>query len=539
MRIPATDKREAFREDAHLNFMGGPSYDINDPIQRLRMVAASSFFGEPQYYHRDKEDKRKLRVKPMSRPTDAQVRHLADMLESIDPQGWRSLGPAEMMECAIDAALEHDPEATLQLAVELRQNDFIRTTPQVILVRACHHPKVRGTGLPSKYVSKIVHRGDEPSVCLAYHRWRYGKAAIPNSLKKALAKRLGEFDEYALAKYRREIGGFKLVDVVNLVRPKNTPAIQELIKGTLKLDDKTWEAVISARGSSQESWEAAIEIMGHMALLRNIRNMHQKGVPHNLYLEKLVKTAKYGRQLPFRYYSAYKMLKDTSPTILDAVEECLVISMGQLPQFKGRVMSLCDNSGSARGSTTSSMGTMQICQIANLSAVITAHCSEEGYVGVFGDNLDTFPVQKRSSVFDGVQKADKKGVGVGGGTENGIWLFWDAAIREKQHWDTVFIYSDMQAGHGGLYGLGRGGHYSDYIWPGSGNYIDVPKLIKEYRKRVNPNVVVFCVQVAGYQDTIVPENYNKTFILGGWGDGILKYAHRMIHLSTGQQFPQQ
>lgn len=530
MRIPVTDKREQFREDAHLNFMGGPSYDITSPLHRLRVAAASCFFGEPQYYHRDKDDKRPVRMVRQSNLSNTQVTYLRETLDALDPQEWRGLNPTEMMERAIDAALDHDPEATLQLAVELRQEDNIRTTPQVILVRASHHEKVRGTGLPSKYVSKIVHRGDEPSVCLAYHRWRYNKAPIPNSLKKALAKRLGEFDEYVLGKYRREIGGFKLVDVVNLVRPKDTKAIKALICGELKQTNKTWEAVISDRGSNKEAWEAAIEIMGHMALLRNLRNFHEKGVPHKAYLEKLVKTAKYGRQLPFRYYSAYKMLKDVSPAILDAVEESLVVSMGLLPQFKGRVMSLCDNSGSACAATTSSMGTMSMARIANISAVITAHCSEEGFVGVFGDRLDTFPVQKRSSVFDGVQKADQKGDGIGGGTEHGIWLFWDKAIKNKEHWDTVFIYSDCQAGHGGLYGTGN--VYKNFLWPGGHTrYIDVPKLITEYRKKVNPNVAVFCVQVAGYQDTIIPENYHNTYILGGWGDGILKYAAKMSKLS--------
>jgi len=534
MRIPATDKREAFRDEAHLNFMAGPSYDIKDPIHRLRVAAASCFFGEPQYYHRDKDDTRKVRHNPPSRLGSRYVEYLRTTLDAIDPQEWRGLSPTEMMERAIDAALDHNPEATLQLAVELRQQDNIRTTPQVILVRACHHPKVKGTGLPSRFAGKIIQRADEPSVCLAYHNWRFTKQPIPNSLKKALARRLREFDEYALGKYRREIGGVKLVDVINLVRPKETSAIKALIHDKIRQTDKTWEAVISARGSSQESWAAAIEIMGHMALLRNLRNFTEKGVDPNLFLPKLVKTAKNGRQLPFRYYSAYKVLKGASPKILDAVEECLVISMNGLPQFPGRVMSLCDNSGSATGSTTSSMGTMAINQIANLSAVITGHCSEEGFVGVFGDRLATFPVQKRSSVFDGVQKADQLGTGIGPGTENGIWLFWDKAIKNKEHWDTVFIYSDQQAGHGGLYGTNHQA-YANFAWPASNRYIDVPALIKEYRKKVNPNVVVFCVQVAGYQDTIIPENYKGTYILGGWGDGLLKYAAKMLSLNSPSQ----
>lgn len=96
-------------------------------------------------------------------------------------------------------------------------------------------------------------------------------------------------------------------------------------------------------------------------------------------------------------------------------------------------------------------------------------------------------------------------------------------------WDHVFVYSDMQAGHGGLYGTGG---YDAYRWK-NGRHIDVPKLIAEYRRTVNPNVHVYLVQVAGYQDTLVPEVYAKTHILGGWGDGILRYAARMASLEDG------
>jgi uridine kinase len=109
-------------------------------------------------------------------------------------------------------------------------------------------------------------------------------------------------------------------------------------------------------------------------------------------------------------------------------------------------------------------------------------------------------------------------------------LFWDQAIRDKTHYDAVFVYSDMQAGHGGLYGTDSN-QYREYIWSNGGRYIDVPKLINKYRSTVNPNVEVFLVQVAGYQDTIVPEHYRHTHILGGWSDGILRYAQRFL---TGQ-----
>jgi hypothetical protein len=166
---------------------------------------------------------------------------------------------------------------------------------------------------------------------------------------------------------------------------------------------------------------------------------------------------------------------------------------------------------------------MSIASIGNLMGVITGRCSDVSEVGVFGDRFKSFAVRNKASIFDQVQKAETLANGIGAGTEHGIWLFWDKVIKERQHWDNVFVYSDMQAGHGGLYG--HGSHcYRDFVWRDRGAYIDVPKLIGRYRRDVNPDVNVFLVQIAGYQDTIVPEFYDRTYILGGWSEKILDFA---------------
>jgi hypothetical protein len=531
------NKRKQKKKDAHLNFMGGPSYFLKNPVAQLQMAAASCFFGEPQYYHDGTDGKKPSRKNPRyhtgSRLTDAQLRYLRKTLDAIDPQEWRGQDSQTRMETAIDKALEHDPEATLQLAADLRNKWFIRTTPQVILVRAAHNKQVKGTSLVRQYARHIIKRADEPAVGLAYQIAAYGRKKIPNALKKAWKDYLENANEYSLGKYRMENRTVKTVDVVNLVHPASE-VVNKLVRGDLKTTGKTWESIRSAGGS----WEEALGVMGHMALLRNLRNLLQKGVDTDLFVEKLKGGAATGKQLPFRYYSAYNAVRSIADgQVLDAIEECLEQSLGNLPQFKGKVMSLADNSGSATGTTTSSLGTMRMSTIANLQSVITGKVAEKGYVGVFGDGLKTMAIRKGSSVFDQLDKMEKMGAGIGGGTEHGIWLFWDKAIKNKEHWDHVFVYSDMQAGHGGLYGTGG---YNDYIWDdgsryGRSTYIDVPKLINTYRAKVNPNVNVYLVQVAGYQDTIVPEYYNRTYILGGWSDQLLKFAAEMSGLMDGQQ----
>ncbi len=523
--------------DAHLNYMGGPSYAVADPLARLRLAASSCFFGEPMYYARDRSDGRKVKAAAAScaRLSDAQVAHLRATLDAIDPQEWRGLTPAKRIEAAVDAALEADPAAALAEAVRLRQQEHIRVTPQVILVRAAHHPAVRGTGLVRAMAPEILGRADEPATGLAYHLSAFADQPLPNALKRAWRDALERFDEYQLAKYQLRGRAVKTVDVVNLVHPRSA-AVDALVRGTLSTSGRTWEAILSERGSSAAAWEQALEVMGHMALLRNLRNLLQAGVPTGRFLRKLVDGVRGGRQLPFRYYAAWRAVGELKAVqgvkardlqaVQSALEDCLDASLEALPRFGGRVMSLCDNSGSARGTTTSAMGSMQISTIANLTAVLAAQRADDGYVGVFGDRLEVAGVQRGRRTLRQLAEVEALGDTVGGATENGIWLFWDRAIRRRERWDHVFVFSDMQAGHGGLYGTDAR-QYSEYIWSKSGRYIDVPALIARYRQAVNPRVRVYLVQVAGYQDTLAPEFYDKTYILGGWGPGLFRFAAEM------------
>jgi hypothetical protein len=153
--------------------------------------------------------------------------------------------------------------------------------------------------------------------------------------------------------------------------------------------------------------------------------------------------------------------------------------------------------------------------------------ADEGYVGVFGDNISLKGVSKRNGLLTQLKETSSRGKTQGQSTENGIWLFWDNAIKNKTHYDTVFIYSDMQAGHGGLYGSNHN-EYSNYIFAGTHHNIDVLKLVKEYRKLVNPKVNVFSVQVAGYDNSVLPESMYRGAILSGWTGNESKYAAAII-----------
>lgn len=520
------------RKAAHVNFMGAPSYNIDSPILRLVCMSASSFFKEPMYYKGMAPEKTKL-DSPVLRATltDRQREHLVDVLNSVCDYAWRNMTPATAMVTAIREALDFDAERTLQWAAVLRNGEFIRTTPQIIMVEAANHSKTRGSGLVRKYATQIIRRADEPALQLAYQLEAFGKP-IPNALKRSWSDFLEKADEYSLAKYRMESRAVKTVDVANVCKGKGyygyQTAIGKLMRGELKLADKieTWESIISGGGS----WEEAVKVMGHMALLRNVRNLVEARVDKGLWVDKLVATAEKGKQIPFRYLSAFNANEKAPGYVLDAIEKCFELSIDNLPKLPGRSLVLSDNSGSAHGCTVSELSTMTVAQIGNLMGVLTAKVSDEGVVGVFGDEIKYMEIRKGASTMDQARTANKLGATVGGGTENGIWLALDKAIHDRVHWDNIFVYSDMQAGHGGLYG--KSGCAPGFRWDnsnrGRAEYIDVPKLINVYRSKVNSKVNVFLVQTAGYEDTIIPEFYNRTFIIGGWSGNVIKFARRMI-----------
>ena len=150
-----------------------------------------------------------------------------------------------------------------------------------------------------------------------------------------------------------------------------------------------------------------------------------------------------GKQFPFRYYSAYKMIDKSNinhmPLVLDALQECIDIACDNMPKLSGKTICLSDNSGSAWGALNSEYGSVHVAEIGNLSSIITAKNSTEGYVGVFGDTLEIVPVSKRDGILTQCRNLSYKGNRVGYGTENGIWIFFRDAIENKTHYDNIFI----------------------------------------------------------------------------------------------------
>lgn len=509
-----------FAATAVENFMGGTSYELN-PIDTLRIVAASSIFGEPQYYRDGLGSEKTI------------SRHMSSREYDIFNEVFGSDSAPDVFTKSVDSALSADFKATLDLAKELREIYNMRLNPAVIYVRATMHPdraafNEANPGYMKTIGKTIAGRPDDLTNQLNYFMYMNGgtKNGMPSLLKRTWAERLEEYSRYQLNKYK----GKSLIDLVRLSHANNED-INELMKtGTLRVEstEMTWETLRSAG----KTWEQIIDQIRipHMALLRNLRGIFTEITERGgktegrtmaiKILEDLKAGVKGGKQFPFRYWSAYKAIKDAEidnkQLVLDALEECMDIAVANMPKLPGKVACLSDNSGSAWGTMNSEYGSVTVAEIANLSSLITAMQSDEGHVGVFGDRLSLQGVSKRNGLLTQLAETSNRGRKQGQSTENGIWLFWDDAIKNKKHYDTVFVYSDMQAGHGNLYGTDSR-EYRDYIHQNKGgSYIDVLALVSKYRKTVNPKVNIFTVQVAGYNNSVLPENLYRGAILAGW-----------------------
>ena len=493
------------------NFMGGISYTTN-PLLELEMVAASSIFGEKSYYKKDG-----VQDKELNTTTSTFIK-------------------------ACDNALSYDFKGVLELAKKLRNEYNMRLNPALIMVRAVMHEGRKAFNEENKAfmracIEEVINIPTD--IWNQFELWMFfngSKNKLPSILKRAWAEKLNHTKKYQLAKYKTKA---KIIDLVRICHA-NSEDINELMKsGTIEVSDEesTWEKL----RSEGKTWTEILQstYLPHMALLRNLRGIfteiEDKDVRKQV-LEMLENGVEKGKQFPFRYWSALKAIQTSNPrvngesAIVESLNRCMDRAMDNFPKLKGKTICLSDNSGSAWGTLTTEYGSVKVAEIDNLSSVMTAINSDEGYVGIFGDRLEIEAVNKRDGVLSQLDKIQSKhSHNIGGSTENGIWLFFDQAIKEKIYYDNIFIYSDMQAGHGGLYGL-NSKDYSKYLYKNNSTYIDVLKLVQEYRRKVNPKVNVFSVQTAGYDNSVLPENEYRTSILTGWTGKETLYANAVIDI---------
>jgi len=395
-----------------------------------------------------------------------------------------------------------DPKFVANLAIYARKEIHLRSISHVMVSELAHD--VQGKKYVRRVLNEIVERVDDMSEILSYYLNVYGKP-IPNSLKKGLGECFLRFDEFSLAKYNgsKEI---KLKDIINLVHPKpSTDEQSDMFKRLLEDNletPSTWETMLSSEGNNKCTWEKLIHSnkLGYMAMLRNLRNII-KAEPDNinrvyevLENENRVKKSK---QLPFRYYSAFKVLSNEglgTSKVYDILENAIKYSTSNIERLKGKTFISTDVSGSMR-SRVSQKSDMTCAEIGTVLMSIANSICDEAITSTFDTIFKVTPLASKNGII-----ANANSIKVtGGGTDLSLPIKY--LLENKIYVDRIILLSDNMINYG---------------------YDRVCQVyINEYRKKVNPNVWVHAIDLLGYGTQQFKGN--KVNIIAGWNEKILEF----------------
>ena len=417
---------------------------------------------------------------------------------------------AEMQE-TIKEVIKQDAEFVSKLAVYARRVFNMRSVSHVLTAYLAHDPE--GKQYVKETVKGVSLRGDDVTEIMSFYLVTFGKP-VPNSLKKGINDVLTGFDEYVLAKYKGEGKAVKMRDLICLCRPTPKKAEQsELFKKCLenRLETPlTWETELSAHGNNKETWEKLIDSgkVGYMALLRNLRNILQTN-PSNI--QKVFDTledpekVKKSKQLPFRFLSAYKSVKDMSGSkVLDVLENAVDASIENLPKINGTTVIAVDVSGSMR-SKISAKSDIECSEIALMLAYIANKICENAYIYAFDNYVYKLTMSSRTGVLQAVESTPIHG----GGTN--MSLPFQLMISEKINADRVIILSDNEC------------NSSSSFWRPFNANKTVQSYADEYRKASGNNIWVHAVDLQGYGTQQFAGA--KTNIITGWSEKVLDFIN--------------
>ncbi|MBN8711386.1 MAG: hypothetical protein BGO12_12195 [Verrucomicrobia bacterium 61-8] len=419
------------------------------------------------------------------------------LTSQLEDQFYRS-GQATVDRLKELIAAEPDKEFVAKAAVYARHEAGMRSVSHLVASELAR--SVKGEQWTRRFFEKVVRRPDDVLEILACHLAMYGRP-IPNALKKGLGAALARFDEYQVAKYRRESAEIKLVDAVNLLHPPNSDALRKLVRDELA-PAETWEVKLTQAGTAGANGQEAEELkaaawaelirsrkIGYFALLRNQRNILAQApevVDEVLSLladETLIRKS---LVLPFRYLTALEALEagnlPRAGEVVEALSEAVDKSLANVPVFAGRTLVALDGSGSMQG---------QPLKIGALFASVLLKASSADMM-IFSDDAKYLTVNRRDSTLTLAKVIESKAPGRGTN-------FHAVFEMANKAYDRIILLSDMQGWMGGA----------------------APTAVFEkYKRRTGASPKVFSFDLQGYGTLQFPER--DIFCLSGFSEKTLE-----------------
>ena len=444
-----------------VNKCGVPAYSM-DAKSKLVTQVLCSFFDEEQFYGKNTED----------------------------------------MAQTIKRVIADEPQFVSNLAVFARRAFNMRSVSHVLTAYLAH--ETSGKPYVRRTIDGVVIRGDDLTEIMAFYLSTFGKP-IPNSLRRAIADKLVTFDEYTLAKYKGDNKAVKMRDLICLCRPMPQTSKQE---DTFKrcLENRletplTWESELSANGNNTETWEKLIDSgkVGYMALLRNLRNIIKANPSNVQQVYNIIQDPEHvrkSRQLPFRFYSAYKAVSDIAGSkVFDILENAIESSVENMPKLSGTTVIAVDISGSM-SSPVSSNSEVKCYEIAMLLGLLANRICDNSYFYIFNNRIAKKAVSSKCNILETVRATD-----CGGGTNMSLPL--QKMIDDKINADRIIVLSDNM-NNSWLWGNSATQHYAD-----------------EYRRMSGNDIWVHGIDLQGYGTQQF--HGKKTNIIAGWSEKVLDF----------------
>ena len=380
-------------------------------------------------------------------------------------------------------------EKVAALAVEAREQMKLRHAPLLIVREMARHATHRR--LVAETLERVIHRADELAEFVAIY-WKDGRVPLSAQVKKGLAAAFPKFDEYQLAKYDRG-GPIKLRDVLFLSHAKPRDAEQagvwkKLVWGRLATPD-TWEVALSESGKDggadkREAWERLLreQKLGALALLRNLRNMHEAGVDEALVTEALG-AMNASRVLPFRFLAAARH----APHFEEALEQAMLKSVASQAKLPGRTIVLVDVSGSMTA-PLSKRSEMQRTDAAYGLAVLVREIAEKVAVYSFSDRIVEVPARRGFALRDAIDRSQRHN-----GTLFGKAVDW---LDKHERYDRLIVITDEQT-------------YDTVHDPKGHGYV---------------------INVASYKNGV---GYGQWMHIDGWSEAVIEYIRALEEPSNG------
>ena len=383
-----------------------------------------------------------------------------------------------------------------KLALYARNEIGMRSITHVIASLLA--PRLSSKKWAKDFYQRIVARPDDMYEIIAYHKSNDNKLSA--AMKKGFAIKLSELNEYSLSKYKMENKDWKMVDIVNLLHPKSTPALDKLMHGTLQ-PPNTWEVEYSRIGQMEigdgEKRKLRIAFwienlnnnkIGYMALLRNLRNIAllKDKVLLDLALERLCNKShiRNSKVLPFRFSTAYtEIIKGNdipnASLIASAISKATNLACENISKLDDTAV-IVDISGSMSGNPA---------EIASLFAAMLTHNNPTVDIVKFSTDAKYHNYNAHDSIITIAQNLKF----AGGGTN-----FQSAIKCLNRPYKRIILLSDMQS------------------WAHQG----VNKAYNDYCRKFGCEPYFYSFDLVGYGTSLLPQS--KVIEIFGFSEKILE-----------------